>query len=169
MLLLDEPTTGVDPVSRREFWDLLATVAREGITIVVDTSYLDEAERCHRIALGIPATNRHPGPLAGGSGIGAAGVVHPRLGRSRAGVAAGSPTEIPAHRRPAIVWGSAGCFGQGGSAGRRSHPAGKSPVLLCGVPRPQRAGKIAWVLETCGLSGQEQMMTGRLGRVSPLG
>ena len=51
ILLLDEPTTGVDPVSRREFWDVLAAVANEGVTIVVATPYLDEAERCHRIAL----------------------------------------------------------------------------------------------------------------------
>jgi len=51
VLLLDEPTTGVDPVSRREFWDLLAAVAAEGVTIVAATPYLDEAERCQRIAL----------------------------------------------------------------------------------------------------------------------
>ena len=51
VLLLDEPTTGVDPVSRREFWDVLASVASEGVTIVVATPYLDEAERCDRIAL----------------------------------------------------------------------------------------------------------------------
>jgi ABC-2 type transport system ATP-binding protein len=51
VLLLDEPTTGVDPVSRREFWDVLAAVANEGVTIVVATPYLDEAERCNRIAL----------------------------------------------------------------------------------------------------------------------
>ena len=51
VLLLDEPTTGVDPVSRREFWDLLAAVAAEGVTVVAATPYLDEAERCHRIAL----------------------------------------------------------------------------------------------------------------------
>jgi len=51
ILLLDEPTTGVDPVSRREFWDLLAAVATEGVTVVAATPYLDEAERCHRIAL----------------------------------------------------------------------------------------------------------------------
>ncbi|HIK46939.1 MAG TPA: ABC transporter ATP-binding protein [Leptolyngbyaceae cyanobacterium M65_K2018_010] len=52
ILLLDEPTTGVDPVSRREFWDVLATLAAtEGTTIVVATPYLDEAERCDRIAL----------------------------------------------------------------------------------------------------------------------
>lgn len=51
ILLLDEPTTGVDPVSRREFWDILAEIASEGVTIVVATPYLDEAERCNRIAL----------------------------------------------------------------------------------------------------------------------
>lgn len=52
ILLLDEPTTGVDPVSRREFWDILAQLAvTEGMTTVVATPYLDEAERCSRIAL----------------------------------------------------------------------------------------------------------------------
>ncbi|MGH1393120.1 MAG: ATP-binding cassette domain-containing protein [Trichormus sp.] len=51
ILLLDEPTTGVDPVSRREFWDVLAELSAEGMTIVVATPYLDEAERCHRVAL----------------------------------------------------------------------------------------------------------------------
>ena len=51
ILLLDEPTTGVDPVSRREFWDALAQLSADGMTIVVATPYLDEAERCHRVAL----------------------------------------------------------------------------------------------------------------------
>jgi ABC-2 type transport system ATP-binding protein len=51
ILLLDEPTTGVDPVSRREFWDVLAALADRGVTIAIATPYLDEAERCHRIAL----------------------------------------------------------------------------------------------------------------------
>ncbi len=51
LLLLDEPTTGVDPVSRRDFWDVLTTLAEEGVTIVVATPDLVEAERCHRIAL----------------------------------------------------------------------------------------------------------------------
>ena len=51
LLLLDEPTTGVDAVSRREFWDLLATLKAEGLTIVASTPYMDEAARCDRVAL----------------------------------------------------------------------------------------------------------------------
>lgn len=51
LLVLDEPTTGVDPVSRREFWRILTGLQREGLTLVLTTPYLDEAERCNRVAL----------------------------------------------------------------------------------------------------------------------
>lgn len=51
MLLLDEPTTGVDAVSRREFWDLLSSIKGPDLTIVVSTPYMDEADRCDRVAL----------------------------------------------------------------------------------------------------------------------
>ena len=51
VVLLDEPTTGVDPVSRRDFWRILYELIAEGVAILTSTAYLDEAERCHRVAL----------------------------------------------------------------------------------------------------------------------
>jgi ABC-2 type transport system ATP-binding protein len=69
VLLLDEPTTGVDPVSRREFWDALAHLAADGLTILVATPYMDEAERCHRVALmyeGVIQQMGAPAELRGG-------------------------------------------------------------------------------------------------------
>ena len=51
ILFLDEPTNGVDPVSRRDFWAILYQLLKDGITIFMTTAYLDEAERCHRVGL----------------------------------------------------------------------------------------------------------------------
>lgn len=51
VLLLDEPTNGVDPVSRRDFWKILHEMVKEGVTVFVSTSYLDEAERCERVGM----------------------------------------------------------------------------------------------------------------------
>jgi len=73
VLLLDEPTTGVDPVSRREFWDALAELSSQGMTILLATPYLDEAERCHRVALMHEGTIHRtgtPGELREALGLG---------------------------------------------------------------------------------------------------
>lgn len=71
LILLDEPTNGVDPVSRREFWKILYGLLSEGVTIVVSTAYLDEAERCNRVALmyngGFVVTGS-PGEIKNGMG-----------------------------------------------------------------------------------------------------
>ncbi len=69
LLVLDEPTTGVDPVSRRDFWKLLTRLQREGLTILLTTPYLDEAERCSRVAFidhGRVLTVDAPGALRAG-------------------------------------------------------------------------------------------------------
>jgi ABC-2 type transport system ATP-binding protein len=71
LLVLDEPTTGVDPVSRRDFWRILARLQREGLTLLLTTPYLDEAERCQRVALmdkGHILTVSDPNTLREGSG-----------------------------------------------------------------------------------------------------
>ncbi len=51
ILFLDEPTTGLDPVSRRDFWGILYQLVQDGVTVFITTAYLDEAERCHRVGL----------------------------------------------------------------------------------------------------------------------
>jgi ABC-2 type transport system ATP-binding protein len=72
LLLLDEPTAGVDPGARRDFWNHIHTLAAEGITVLVSTHYMDEAERCHRlayIAYGKLLAQGTPAQMLAGSGL----------------------------------------------------------------------------------------------------
>jgi ABC-2 type transport system ATP-binding protein len=73
LLLLDEPTNGVDPISRREFWDLLYRLSERRVTIVLATSYMDEAERCSRVHLldaGRPVAEGEPREVLRREGVG---------------------------------------------------------------------------------------------------
>ena len=72
LLLLDEPTAGVDPKARRDFWEKIHELAAEGITVLVSTHYMDEAERCHRLAyinLGKLLVEGTPDAVIAGSGL----------------------------------------------------------------------------------------------------
>ena len=72
LLLLDEPTAGVDPGARRDFWNRIHELAAEGITVLVSTHYMDEAERCHRlayIAYGKLLAQGTPAEMLAGSGL----------------------------------------------------------------------------------------------------
>jgi len=87
ILILDEPTTGVDPLSRRELWDILYTFSAEGVAIVVSTPYMDEAERCHRVSLihqGRLLITDHPEAILGRFGDELFEVVTENLEKARA-------------------------------------------------------------------------------------
>ncbi|HYD64359.1 ABC transporter ATP-binding protein [Azospirillum sp.] len=84
LLLLDEPTAGVDPKARREFWDEIHALAETGLTVLVSTHYMDEAERCHQIAYlayGKLMTHGTVDEVVAGSGLHTVAVSAPHLGR----------------------------------------------------------------------------------------
>lgn len=102
LLLLDEPTNGVDPLSRRDFWRILYRLLEEQVTILISTSYLDEAERCHRIGL------LHQGRLILS---GTPDAVKSQLQGSLVEIRCSEPRRVLAALTAAIVPVSAGLFG----------------------------------------------------------
>ncbi len=102
VLFLDEPTNGVDPVSRRDFWRILQQLVRDGVTLFVSTAYLDEAERCHRIAL------LHEGRLLG---IGTPGELKAMMPGALLEVRTAAPRRTAALLREKLAGGMVGLFG----------------------------------------------------------
>lgn len=102
VLFLDEPTNGVDPVSRRDFWRILYQLVREGVTIFVSTAYLDEAERCNRLAL------LHAGRLLG---VGTPSEVKNLMPGGLFEIRAAHPRRAAAALRDALANASVGLFG----------------------------------------------------------
>ncbi len=102
VLFLDEPTNGVDPVSRRDFWRILYQLVRDGVTIFVSTAYLDEAERCNRLAL------LHQGRLIG---VGTPAEVKQLMPGALLEVRTNAPRRTAALLREKLTQVSVGLFG----------------------------------------------------------
>ena len=112
VLFLDEPTNGVDPVSRRDFWRILYQLVRDGVTIFVSTSYLDEAERCNRLAL------LHQGRLLG---VGTPAEVKAMMPGALLEVRTSAPRRVAALLRAQLAQATVGLFGD------RVHVATRDP------------------------------------------
>jgi ABC-2 type transport system ATP-binding protein len=102
VLFLDEPTNGVDPVSRRDFWRILYQLVREGVTLFISTAYLDEAERCNRLAL------LHEGRLLG---LGTPAEVKALMPGRLLEIRTSAPRRTAALLRPALAGATVGLFG----------------------------------------------------------
>jgi ABC-2 type transport system ATP-binding protein len=108
VIFLDEPTTGVDPVSRREFWEILFDLKKQGVTIIVSTPYMDEAQECDELLFmhqGRILRNGKPAELLGDypyslfsvEGGGPEGLYYPQGGRTAEGIALMYPSEGTLH------------------------------------------------------------------------
>jgi ABC-2 type transport system ATP-binding protein len=129
VLLLDEPTSGVDPVSRRDFWKILYRLLREGVAVLVSTAYLDEAERCRRVGL------LHRGKLLA---AGSPGEVRSLFRGSLLSVRSGEPRRVAAALRQAFPGSAVSLFGDRVHFGARDLPdssrAVESVLARAGVP-----------------------------------
>jgi len=129
VLLLDEPTSGVDPVSRRDFWRILHRLLGEGVTLFVSTAYLDEAERCRRVGL------LHQGKFLA---VGSPEEVRSLFRGALLEIRCGDPRRAAAALRQAFPAGAVGLFGDCVHLGTRSPapPVGAAEAALAaaGVP-----------------------------------
>ena len=159
ILFLDEPTSGVDPIARRQFWDLIYELAASGTTVFVTTHYMDEAEYCHRLALmyrGRVIALGTPAELTRRSQRGGHGRRLRLLHRARGGAAThelppvlrhlpeGGPAHRPRFAQPGDGAGgaaaAAGAVRLRALAGRRPHPDGDlRSGQDAGEPRADRA------------------------------
>ena len=114
VLFLDEPTNGVDPVSRRDFWRILYQLVRDGVTIFVSTAYLDEAERCNRLAL------LHEGRLLG---VGTPDEIKRLMPGRLVELRTSAPRRVAALLREQLAGATVGLFGD------RVHVAGAAADL----------------------------------------
>lgn len=136
LLLLDEPTAGVDPKARREFWEQLHQLAAQGLTVLITTHYMDEAERCHRLAY-----------LAYGNLL-TSGTLAEVLQQSRLVTWRASGPEL--HALAARLSGQPGAE-QVVPFGTTLHVSGRDPEKLLAAIAPHRHPPYAWEQITAGL------------------
>jgi ABC-2 type transport system ATP-binding protein len=134
VLFLDEPTNGVDPVSRRDFWRILYQLVRDGVTIFVSTSYLDEAERCNRLAL------LHEGRLLG---VGTPGEIKRMMPGPLLEVRTPAPRRVAALLREQLAGATVGLFGDrvhvAAHERAEPHAGGGQPARTTGIEERIRA------------------------------
>jgi ABC-2 type transport system ATP-binding protein len=136
LLLLDEPTAGVDPKARRDFWEQIHLLAARGLTFLIATHYMDEAERCHRLAF-----------IAGGKLLahGTAAQVIAQAGLATWSVAGPDLTGLAAQlrQRPGVTQASA--------FGAVLHVSGSDPAALARAIAPFRTPQLEWRQVEAGL------------------
>ena len=134
LLLLDEPTAGVDPGARRDFWNEIHALAAAGITVLVSTHYMDEAERCHRlgyIAYGRLLAHGTPAELRAASGLAARVLEGPGVARQAEALAAAPAvsTVTPFGEALRVTGPDAGALDEAIAALRGVHAAPSEPSL----------------------------------------